>query len=554
MIFSIMIFVFFMFLLGLIFMFLGVYMYMYMYLCIFDWTIYFIGSFNFSVIIFVDYISSMFLSVVLIISSMVLLYSIDYMSGDKSIDRLKYLIFLFVLSMCMMILSPSVLSILLGWDGLGLISYCLVIYYQSDVAYSSGMLTILCNRLGDIGLLMLIGFGSLFGSWNLMLYEFNIYMLIFILMAIFTKSAQMPFSSWLPAAMTAPTPVSSLVHSSTLVTAGVYLMIRYNEILIFFDLSWLFFVSIFTMMMSGLIANFEFDLKKIVALSTLSQLGFMMSIMFFGLYDLAFFHLIIHAMFKSLMFLCVGGFIHSMNDNQDIRVYGGMFYIYPLKSVVMIVSLFCLCGIPFLSGFYSKDLIFEYFLVSHMNLCLMFMFYMSMIFTVSYSVRLIMWLFTDCCNFLPLSSLKESLLISFSMLFLMFMSIFLGLMFFNIIYCKYFFMLMNFDKILVLKMYLYGLFLGMLFYLSNMMNYLSYVWFFSSMYFLNIFFKFSYKFVIFSIYNYESWFEKGWYESMSGLMVYKIMYLINSLYVKRFTFIFIIKIYIYMYLLFMIIY
>nr|QCG69830.1 NADH dehydrogenase subunit 5 [Andrena hunanensis] len=552
--FSIVIYVFFMFFFGLIFMILGLYMYMYMCMYVFNWTIYSIGPLDFSMVICVDYISSMFLSVVLIISSMVLLYSIDYMSGDKSIARLKYLIFLFVLSMCLMILSPNILSILLGWDGLGLISYCLVIYYQSDVAYNSGMLTILCNRLGDIGLLMLIGFGSFIGSWDLMLYDFNIYMLIFILMAIFTKSAQMPFSSWLPAAMTAPTPVSSLVHSSTLVTAGVYLMIRYNEVLSSFNLSWLIFVSVFTMMMSGLIANFEFDLKKIIALSTLSQLGFMMSIMFFGLYDLAFFHLIIHAMFKSLMFLCVGGFIHSMNDNQDIRMYGGMFYVYPLKSVIMVVSLSCLCGVPFLSGFYSKDLIFEWFLVSHMNLVLMGMFYLSMIFTVSYSVRLIMWLFMDCCNFLPLSSLKENLLISVSMIILMLMSIFLGWVFAGVIYFKYFFMLMNFDKMMILKMYLYGLFMGMLFYLSSMSSYLSYIWFFSSMYFLNIFFKFSYKSVVFSIYNYESWFEKGWYESLSGLLVYKIMYLVNSLYMKRFIFILIVKIYIYMYLLFMIIY
>ena len=142
-------------------------------------------------------------------------------------------------------------------------------------------------------------------------------------------------------------------------------------------------------MMSGLIANFEFDLKKIIALSTLSQLGFIMRIMFFGLYDLAFFHLIIHAIFKSLIFLCVGGFIHSMNDNQDIRNYGGIFYIYPLKRLVMVVSLFCLCGIPFLSGFYSKDLIFEYFLVRYMNFFLILMFYLSIIFTVRYSVRLL---------------------------------------------------------------------------------------------------------------------------------------------------------------------
>nr|ALO64572.1 NADH dehydrogenase subunit 5 [Andrena dorsata] len=551
---SMLIYVVFMFLCGLIFMILGVYMYMDVFLCILEWTIYVVGPMNFNMIFYIDYVSMIFLSVVLIISSMVLMYSMEYMSGDYTLSRLKYLIFLFVLSMCLMILSPNILSIILGWDGLGLISYCLVVYYQSDVAYNSGMLTILCNRLGDIGLIMLVCLGSFIGSWNLMLYSFDNFMYLFILLAMFTKSAQMPFSSWLPAAMTAPTPVSSLVHSSTLVTAGVYLMIRYNEVLYFFDLSGLIFISVFTMMMSGLIANFEFDLKKIVALSTLSQLGFMMSIMFFGLYDLAFFHLIIHAMFKSLMFLCVGGFIHCMNDNQDIRCYGGMFYIYPLKSMVMIISLFCLCGVPFLSGFYSKDLIFEYFLVSSMNLFLMVMFYLSMIFTVSYSVRLVMWLFMDCYNFLPFSSLSESSLISFSMVFLMFMSIFCGFFFSGLIYVKYLFMLMDFDKILILKMYLYGFFMGWMFYLNNMMNYLSLIYFFSSMYFLSVLFKFIYKNFVVNVYMYESWFEKGWYESLSGLSIYKMMYLVNSLNIKRFDFIMIVKIYIYMYLLLMIIY
>ena len=213
-------------------------------------------------------------------------------------------------------------------------------------------------------------------------------------------------------------------------------------------------------MMSGLIANFEYDLKKIIALSTLRQLGFIMSIMFFGLYDLAFFHLIIHAIFKSLMFLCVGGFIHSINDNQDIRNYGGIFYFYPLKSIIIIISLFCLCGVPFLSGFYSKDLIFEYFLIRSMNLILILMFYLSIIFTVSYSVRLIMWLFLDCYNFLPFSNLKESKLIRLRILFLVFISVFCGFFLGALVYGNYYFILMDFDKILILKMYLYGLFLG----------------------------------------------------------------------------------------------
>ena len=549
-----MIFVIFIFLGGLVFMTLGLFIYIDLFIYMFEWTIYVVGAMNFSILIYVDYIRLIFLSVVLIISSIVLLYRIEYISGDKTIGRLKYLIFIFVLSICLMILRPNVLRILLGWDGLGLISYCLVVYYQSDVAYNSGMLTILCNRFGDIGLLILICFGSFVGSWNLILYVFDRYIVVFIFMAIFTKSAQIPFSSWLPAAITAPTPVSSLVHSSTLVTAGVYLMVRYNEVLSIFNMRGLIFVSIFTMMMSGLIANFEFDLKKIVALSTLRQLGFMMRIIFFGLRDLAFFHLIIHAIFKSLIFLCVGGFIHSINDNQDIRNYGGMFYIYPLKSVVIIISLFCLCGVPFLSGFYSKDLIFEYFLVRSMNIILILMFYLSMIFTVRYSVRLVIWLFLDCYNFSSFSRLGENSLIRIRILILILISVFCGIFFMGLIYMKYFFMLGDYDKILILKMYLYGVFLGWGFYLNNISNYLKYFYFFTSMYFLNVFFKFTYKNFILVVYNYESWFEKGWYESLRGLRIYKMMYLVSSLNIKRFRFIFIVKIYVYMYLLLMIIY
>jgi len=170
--------------------------------------------------------------------------------------------------MVLLIISPNLIRILLGWDGLGLISYCLVIYYQRDKSYNAGILTIMRNRVGDIIIMIRIGWVSNFGRWNFFMYDgfnTNIYSIIsiFIIIASLTKRAQLPFSSWLPAAIAAPTPVSSLVHSSTLVTAGIYLLIRFhfifeNKVLIFMVI----IISGLTIFISGLVASFEFDLKK----------------------------------------------------------------------------------------------------------------------------------------------------------------------------------------------------------------------------------------------------------------------------------------------------
>lgn len=183
------------------------------------------------------------------------------------------------------------------------------------------------------------------------------FLLGIIILAAITKRAQIPFSAWLPAAMAAPTPVSALVHSSTLVTAGVYLLVRFNYLL---SLNWyVFFIGVLTIFMSGLGANYENDLKKIIALSTLRQLGLIMMSLGLGFYELAFFHLITHAIFKSLLFLCAGVFIHSIGDTQDIRILGGLIISCPVTSFYFIGASIALCGFPFLSGFYSRDIILE---------------------------------------------------------------------------------------------------------------------------------------------------------------------------------------------------
>uniref|UniRef100_A0AAU6MWU4 NADH-ubiquinone oxidoreductase chain 5 n=1 Tax=Xenogryllus lamottei TaxID=3120008 RepID=A0AAU6MWU4_9ORTH len=406
------------------------------YVLFLDWNLISLNSFSYLMVVLLDYKSLLFMGFVLFISSLVVYYSDSYMMGDVNLVRFIMLVLMFVLSMIFMIISPNLISILLGWDGLGLVSYCLVIYYQNNKSYNAGMLTALSNRVGDVLLLMSIAWMLCYGSWNFiylgMWGEYDLgcslvlnYIVIMIVVAAFTSSAQIPFSSWLPAAMAAPTPVSALVHSSTLVTAGVYLLIRFGDLIMYYNLSsYLLFIGCLTMFMAGIGANFEFDLKKIIALSTLSQLGLMMSTIGLGYYDLAFFHLLMHALFKALLFLCAGVIIHGMGDCQDIRVMGGVVNQMPLVSLCFMTSNLALCGMPFLSGFYSKDLILELSLMGNYNLLIFVMFFLSVGLTVCYTFRVIYYVMVCEFNFSSLHCLgDENYGFIFPMFMLMFMSV-----------------------------------------------------------------------------------------------------------------------------------
>jgi len=210
-----------------------------------------------------------------------------------------------------------------------------------------------------------------------------------VILAAITKRAQIPFSSWLPAAIAAPTPVSALVHSSTLVTAGVFLLIRFN--ILFTDTflrKILLLIGGLTIFIAGISANFEFDLKKIIALSTLSQLGLMIRILAIGFPKLAFFHLLTHALFKALLFICAGAIIHNIKNSQDIRDIGALGKLIPFTTSCLNVSNLALCGIPFLAGFYSKDLILEIVILSPLNIFSFFLYFFSTGLTVCYSFRL----------------------------------------------------------------------------------------------------------------------------------------------------------------------
>nr|YP_006503903.1 NADH dehydrogenase subunit 5 [Porotermes adamsoni]AFM92403.1 NADH dehydrogenase subunit 5 [Porotermes adamsoni] len=399
-----------------------------------EWDIISLNSSSVVMTFLFDWMSLLFMSFVFLISSLVILYSEDYMHGDLNIVRFIFLVLMFVASMMFLIISPNMISILLGWDGLGLVSYCLVIYYQNIKSYNAGMLTALSNRIGDVALLMVIAWMVNFGGWNYIFcldflndsFEMGLISLLVVLAAM-TKSAQIPFSSWLPAAMAAPTPVSALVHSSTLVTAGVYLLIRFSAA--FGDLlsSFLLLISGLTMFMAGVGANFEYDLSSIIALSTLSQLGLMISIISVGFASLAFFHLLTHALFKALLFMCAGSIIHVMGDSQDIRFMGALSFQMPLTSVCLCVSNFALCGMPFLAGFYSKDLILEMCLLSYVNVFGFLLFFVSTGLTVCYSFRLSYYVFCGNFNLYSMFSMSE---MNFSMvsgmLGLLFVTVFGG--------------------------------------------------------------------------------------------------------------------------------
>nr|YP_009443907.1 NADH dehydrogenase subunit 5 [Speleketor irwini]ATU07128.1 NADH dehydrogenase subunit 5 [Speleketor irwini] len=372
-----------------------------------SWEIINLNSLSVEMSLLLDWMSLYFLGLVSLISGLVINYSGSYMAGEKSLFRFICLVFLFVMSMFFLIVSPNLISILLGWDGLGLVSYALVIYYQNVKSYNAGMVTALSNRIGDVMILISIGWMMNFGSWSFLYYlewcmsgdYILVWVSFLIIVAGMTSSAQIPFSSWLPLAMAAPTPVSALVHSSTLVTAGVYLMIRFSYIFnssIFS--SFLFIVGSLTMFMAGLGANFEWDLKKIIALSTLSQLGLMMSTLGMGFVDLCFFHLLIHALFKAMLFMCAGYIIHVVKDNQDLRYMGGLGSHLPLLMVVFNIANMSLSGLPFLAGFYSKDLILEMCSMSMMNLVGYFLFYFSTGLTIMYSIRLFMMMIGGTVN------------------------------------------------------------------------------------------------------------------------------------------------------------
>nr|UXG58626.1 NADH dehydrogenase subunit 5 [Dermacentor albipictus] len=379
-----------------------------------------------------DWMSTFFSCVVLFISSMVLFYSHSYMMGEKQKNSFCWMVLAFVLSMILLIMMPNAFMLILGWDGLGLVSYLLVIFYQSTNSYNSGMMTIISNRFGDVMMIMMVIFLLNFGTFDLFsINKIEFLCGMFVVIAGLTKSAQIPFSAWLPAAMAAPTPVSSLVHSSTLVTAGVYLLIRFEFMFEFTILSnFLLKISLLTMLMAGINAFCENDLKKIIAFSTLSQLSMMMVILSMSLTNLAFLHLIIHAIFKSMLFLGAGYVIHNMMGKQDIRMLSDFFFYSPLTMSCMLIASYSLMGIPFIGGFYSKDLILEFFFFNNINLINFLLFIMGILFTFLYNMRMIYIMFLKSIYSSSMINLNFSFIMAFPIFILTLLLLLIGNLFF----------------------------------------------------------------------------------------------------------------------------
>jgi len=361
---------------------------------LYEWEILNFNRLRISLVFILDYMSLFFLRLVRLIAGSVIIFSTSYMRSEFYFRRFIIIVGLFVISIYLLILSPNIIRILLGWDGLGVTSYLLVVFYQSNKSYNAGIITAITNRLGDCGLLICIGLLIFYGNYSFRTFNIitNKYLRVFIIILVVsasTKRAQVPFSAWLPAAIAAPTPVSALVHSSTLVTAGVFLLIRFNFLLInrYFSYT-LIMVGIFTIILAGAAAINEIDIKKIIALSTLSQLGVIMITLGFQEPVLSFFHLLSHAYFKAILFICAGIIIHNIKDYQDIRKIRSISKNIPLTFRVLTVANLSLCGLPFLRGFYSKDLILECIIISDAGLFNYVLIIIGTLLTVLYSLRM----------------------------------------------------------------------------------------------------------------------------------------------------------------------
>lgn len=338
-----------------------------------------------------DFITFRFIFTVSLITLRVLIFRKSYIFTDKNNKKFFSLLMVFVLRIILLIISPNNLRILLGWDGLGVSSYLLVIYYNSNKSNTSGMITLLINRIGDALILRALAIQLKYLSWatrDIVLTPQTKILITVFTLGLITKSAQIPFSSWLPAAIAAPTPVSSLVHSSTLVTAGIYLIIRMTSIYKKTNLSMvLLILGTLTTLIASLLALKENDIKKIVALSTLRQLGFIVSMLGLNCWFLAFRHLMNHAFFKALLFISTGNIIHSSNDSQDLKITSNKRLAMFNSLMIVFITSLSIIGLTFLSAFYAKEIIIENIFINKSSVYIIFFLVITIFLTPTYTIR-----------------------------------------------------------------------------------------------------------------------------------------------------------------------
>ena len=398
------------------------------------------GNFNVNWSIYIDPLTSVMLVVVSLISSIIHFYSIGYMDHDPHKPRFMAYLSLFTFAMLTLVTADNFLQLFFGWEGVGLCSYLLIgFWYKKPSANAAAIKAFIVNRVGDFG--FAIGIFLIFFFYGTVNYnevfqltpqliqkqviflgiEFNLITLICLLLFVGSmgKSAQILLHTWLPDAMEGPTPVSALIHAATMVTAGVFLVVKCSPIFEYSQvaLNVVAVVGMTTAFFAATVALVQNDIKKIVAYSTCSQLGYMFFAAGVGAYHVAIFHLFTHAFFKALLFLGSGCVIHSFNEEQDIRSMGGVWKKIPYTYALMIIGTLALTGFPFLSGYYSKDAIIEfaYLRGSAIGYCAVTVGILTALLTAIYSWRLIFKTFHGKYNNKKnnLSSIQES---SFMML------------------------------------------------------------------------------------------------------------------------------------------
>jgi NADH-quinone oxidoreductase subunit L len=341
-----------------------------------------VGTFKATASFLMDPISGIMTLIITGVGSLIHIFSIGYMSHDERPFKYFAYLNLFIFNMLLLVLGDNLLVTFVGWEGVGLCSYLLIGFWFSDEKKAAaGMKAFITNRIGDAGLL--IGIFILFTQLGTVNYsELNQYStsyanqmgwfnpitlaMIFLFIGVCGKSAQIPLYVWLPDAMAGPTPVSALIHAATMVTAGVYLLIRLSPVLVLAPNAMMIIsvVGALTALMGAVIGITQWDIKKILAYSTVSQLGYMILGVGVGAFIPAFFHLMTHAFFKALMFLGSGSVIHSMHEEQDIRKMGGLAKLMPITHLTFFIGWLAIIGLPPFSGFFSKDEILFYTFVS----------------------------------------------------------------------------------------------------------------------------------------------------------------------------------------------